>query len=313
MKKSVRIEIGKKRLVSVLRAQTVSCDRTLEQKISDAGPNPMRIEPTILTQARDALENSGVVKSEKRGKAYWYYLAEAGKEEVESRLAELAPLHDRTQEGAFTHRLGQTLEIAVLRAIQRSGVAYLGHFADLGDHDDSTAYTKVDPTVFVNGNKIEKGPLDYITFPAGIAAGIEVKKYRTWLYPRSSEVRELLWKCADADAVPVLITRRLPFLTIRLLQASGCITHENYNQLYPGADAALAEEVRKKDKLGYHDVRTGNEPDGRLLRFVAELLPVLVQEARPAFERFREAHRTYGKGESSYLQWYRQISRLRKN
>jgi hypothetical protein len=160
----------------------------------------MRVEPSVLTLARRILEKERVILSEKHGKVPWYFLKETPKERVDKRLAELVPLHMKTQDGPFTHRLGQTLEIAVLKAIQRSGTAYLGHFADLEKHDDSSAYTKVEPPITVSGNKIEKGPLDFVIFPHGIPVGIEVKNYRTWLYPRSTEIRELLWKCGDANA-----------------------------------------------------------------------------------------------------------------
>jgi hypothetical protein len=267
----------------------------------------MRVEPSLLTEARRALELEGVIQNEKRGKAYWYYLKATPKPQVDERLGELAPLHAQTQAGPFTHRLGQMLEIAVMKAIEKSGMPFLGHFTDLDKHDDSTGYTKIEPPMVVSGNKIAKGPLDFVVFPGGIATGVEVKNYRTWLYPRSTEVRELLWKCADADVVPVLIARRLPFLTIRLLQMGGCLVHENYNQLYPLTDGELATEVRQKNKLGYHDVRTGNEPDKRMLRFIVELLPGLVKNARPLFQRFREVHRAYGKGELRYAQWSKSV------
>jgi hypothetical protein len=154
---------------------------------------------------------------------------------------------------------------------------------------------------------MEKGPLDYVVFPAGECAGIEVKNYRTWLYPRSKEVKELLWKCGDVGAVPVLIARRLPFVTIRLLQMGGCLIHENYNQMYPEADAGLAQKVREKNLLGYHDVRVGNEPDKRMVRFFEELLPTLVREASPTFQKFRDVHRAYGKGEITYLEWLKKL------
>jgi hypothetical protein len=107
--------------------------------------------------------------------------------------------------------------------------------------------------------------------------------------------------------VPVLIARRLPFVTIRLLQMGGCLIHENYNQLYPEADARLAERVREKNLLGYHDVRVGNEPYRRMLRFFEELLPTLVKEVKPTFLKFREVHRAYGKGEIRYPEWLKEL------
>jgi hypothetical protein len=96
-------------------------------------------------------------------------------------------------------------------------------------------------------------------------------------------------------------------LTIRLLQLGGCLVHENYNQLYPASEAELAQNVRQKDLLGYHDVRTGNEPDARMTRFVSELLPGLAVGARPTFTKFRVVHRAYGKGEMSYVQWFKEL------
>ncbi|HEX8817164.1 MAG TPA: hypothetical protein VF753_16825 [Terriglobales bacterium] len=298
-------------MLNILKAQIVSCDRTLEQKISDAGPNPQRVEPSVLTVARKELVAQGVIRIKQAGKVPWYYLNGTYEPRVEHRMKELVPLHEETQRGTFTHRLGQTLEIAVEKAIKTAGLSYLGHFTDIDKHDDGTGYNKVDPPLDLNGRRMEKGPLDFVIFPAGVCTGIEVKNYRTWLYPRSREVKELLWKCADVGAVPVLIARRLPFITIRLLQMGGCLIHENYNQIYPKADEALAEKVRAKYLLGYHDVRVGNEPDARLIRFIKEQLPTLVTRANRDFQMFRELHLAYGKGEIRYLEWFRKLRAAR--
>ena len=182
-----------------------------------------------------------------------------------------------------------------MKALNGSGRGFLGSYADSDEHDDSTLYKRVDPPLVISGNKIEKGPLDYVIFERSGIGGIEVKNYRTWLYPDTSEVKGLLWKCGDAGVVPVLIARRVPFITFRLFNLSGCLVHENYCQLYAQADVELAGLVRDKNLLGYHDVRVGNEPDGRMRRFVQELLPNLVDGARLTFERFRKLHRSYGR------------------
>jgi hypothetical protein len=301
------LALAQKRLVSVLRARTVATDRTLEQKISDAGPNNQRIEPVLLTQARNDLTKSGRIVSLKRGKTPWFHLSETAEEQVQERLAILEPIYTRTQDGQFTQRLGQALEIAVVKALKSSGRAFLGSYADLDEHDDSTLYRRVDPPLVISGSRIEKGPLDYIVFEPSGTGGIEVKNYRTWLYPDSSEVKDLLWKCGDAGVVPVLIARRVPFITFRLLNLGGCLVHQNYGQLYAVADAELAGLVRDKNLLGYHDVRVGNEPDGRMTRFVHELLPDLVDDAKATFGSFRDLHRAYGKGEIPYTDWVRDI------
>ncbi|MGB7727500.1 MAG: hypothetical protein WBL50_05675 [Candidatus Acidiferrum sp.] len=243
----------------------------------------------------------------KRGNTHWFHLSDTPDERVQERLATLEPIYNRTQDGLFKGRLGQTLEIAVLKAIKASGRGFLGAYADLDEHDDSTPYTRIEPPLVISGNKIEKGPLDYVIFEPSGTGGIEVKNYRTWLYPDSAAVKQLLWKCGDAGVVPVLIARRVPFITFRLLSLSGCLVHENYNQLYAEADRELAALARDKNLLGFHDVRVGSEPDGRMSRFVVELLPDLVGGARSTFERFRNLHTAYGKSEIPYAEWVRGI------
>jgi len=307
MKRQQRLALAQKRLTNVLRAHTVANDRTLEQKISDAGPLNQRIEPFILTKARVGMLADGSLRAEKRGKTLWYYLSETEQEEVQRRLAELEPVYDATQEGEFKVRVGQALEIAVERALKESGRDYLGTHGGLEEHDDSTLYKKVEPPLVISGQRMRKGPLDYIVFEPSGMAGIEVKNYRTWLYPDTSEVKDMLMKCSDIGAVPVLVARRVPFITFRLLNLSGCLVHQTYNQRYPAAEAWLAELVRDKKVLGYHDVRTGNEPDGRMRRFVCELLPGLVEKARPMFEAFRAEHAQYGSGDMSYDDWVKAI------
>jgi hypothetical protein len=301
------VALGKKRLVSVLRARIVATDRTLEQKISDAGPNNQRVEPVLLTQARNELVKAGRIVPVKPGKTPWFHLAETTQERIQERLAVLEPIYMKTQEALFTQRMGQVLEIAVLKALKGGGRAFLGSFADLEEHDDSSLYKKVDPPLVISGNKIEKGPLDYVIFAPAGTGGIEIKNYRTWLYPDSPEVRDLLWKCSDVGAVPVLITRRVPFITFRLFNLSGCLVHQGYNQLYPAVDAELAAAVRDKSLLGYHDVRLGSEPDKRMTRFIQELLPRLVGTGRSLFEKFRAVHAAFGRRKITYTDWVRLV------
>jgi hypothetical protein len=76
-------------------------------------------------------------------------------------------------------------------------------------------------------------------------------------------IRYLKWVDHRVDAVPVLIARRIPFVTFRLLSPCGFIIHQTYNQLLPQSESALAAQLREKTLLGYHDIRVGNDPDTR--------------------------------------------------
>ena len=101
-------------------------------------------------------------------------------------------------------------------------------------------------------------------------------KYTAWVYLDRPEIKELLRKSLDLNAVPILIARRIPFATIHVLGPCGVLFHQMYNQLYPSVDDALAALARDKRLLGYHDIRVGNQPDARLKRFIEEYLGSLL-------------------------------------
>jgi hypothetical protein len=114
--------------------------------------------------------------------------------------------------------------------------------------------------------------------------GVEAKNIREWLYPHRDEVAQLLLKCCQLDAVPVLIARRIHFLTGRVFRTCGMVTHEMFTQLYPAADIDLANQAKHKNLLGYHDIRVGNAPDQRLLKFTLVNLPKILPAARRDFD-----------------------------
>ena len=89
-------------------------------------------------------------------------------------------------------------------------------------------------------------------------------------------------------------------MTFSVLNPCGLIFHQNYNQLFPNADAPLAEKARDKKLLGYHDIRVGNEPDKRLSTFVHTKLPKVLPVARRNFEIFKDLLTEYGTGQIHY-------------
>lgn len=300
-----RVALGRKRLSNVLQRHIVAPMRTLEQKISDAGPTNQRIDPHLLTIARAQLEEAGrVLPRQRRGMA-WYHLDDASPLQVEERLAELGPLHDRTSAQAFTMRVGQTLEIAVYRALTGQSLQFLGAFPDLDEHDDSTPYSKEEPPKFLSGKSMPGDMrLDFVVLhPTAGPVGIEAKNIREWLYPNRREIVDLLHKCCSVDAVPVLIARRISYSTFSILHATGVLVHQTFNQLYPASDAELASLVQQKHLLGYHDVRVGNLPDRRLTKFLQKDLPVLIPPARERFSAYKDLLWRYGRGEISYSEF----------
>jgi hypothetical protein len=56
-----REALAEKRILSVLSTLVVANQRTIEQKISDAGPGDQRVDPHILTTVRARLIQQGVI------------------------------------------------------------------------------------------------------------------------------------------------------------------------------------------------------------------------------------------------------------
>jgi hypothetical protein len=141
--------------------------------------------------------------------------------------------------------------------------------------------------------------LDFLIFSEHGRVGVEAKNIREWLYPHSVEIRDLLLKCCSINAIPLLVARRIPYVSARLLSAAGVIVHEVYNQLYPLSDSDLADLARHKSLLGYHDIRLGNEPDARLIKFVGTTLPERLDQARRRFDSSKDLLSSYAAEEVS--------------
>ena len=270
--------------------------RTLEQKISDGGPGNQRISPHVLTPARDALVGEGLVCRVETGGLPWFHLADEDPSVVQARLGEQLPVHLALQHGGLLKRIGQCLEIAIYRSLLRQEqLEHLGRFRDLDASDDSTLYSKEEPPQSMSGRVLPgERRLDFLVrHPTAGWAGIEAKNTRPWLYLRSRDgpnplIADLLEKCLALDCVPVLIGRRIPFVSSMLLRRCGVVVHETYRQLMPEADRALAEQAKHKNLLGYHDIRIGNVPDERLTRFVGTNLPQVLPVARVQFDRYKD-------------------------
>ncbi len=126
-------------------------------------------------------------------------------------------------------------------------------------------------------------PLDFVVEINRTPFGGEIKNYREWLYPDSSEIWQTISKCCELDLVPVLITRKLPYVSFLLFKKAGMIGYQTHFQYFhPVVEPELAR-VKSVDGLGYKDIRCVLEPDKNMISFFQKTLPKIGPEFRARF------------------------------
>jgi hypothetical protein len=293
-----RLQIGIKRLLSVLDREEVAGIRTLEMKISDGGPTHMRVEPHILGLAAIELETRGRVlvhNYDLTATHPWYSPSRLPRDQIDEKLNQLVAVYGDTIDPAFTAVLGDSLEISIFKILRLLKAAdrhftFFGSF-DLSQRRQSGRNRKTEPPSSVNDRSIG-GPADFVIFEptSRETALIECKNLREWQYPSSDRIKSLVRKAIAADVTPILIARRIPFITKQVLcEPAGIIAHETYNQLYPDTEHGrqLAARVREIRGLGYFDVRASDEPLPRTIDFFQRNLPALLSTAAEKFRANR--------------------------
>ena len=116
-------------------------------------------------------------------------------------------------------------------------------------------------------------PLDFVADIGGTRFGGEAKNYREWIYPDSSEIWSAISKCCELDAVPVLITRKLPYISFLLFRNIGMVGYQTHFQFFhPIVEPELAR-VKHVAGLGYKDIHCVTEPDANMINFFKTTLP----------------------------------------
>jgi len=281
-----REALASKRLLSVLRRHGAAIARTIEQKISDGGPFNQRIDPHILSPVRNALVQSGLLVRQRAHGVDWYSTADIPTEVALSRIEEQFQVYQLILAGDFNARMGQVLEIAVFRALQDAPLISLGGYRSLTKEKTTTKLRKEEPPAIFSGRELSGNKrFDFIVGHMQYWGGIEIKNVREWLYPDREEIRALLGKAVELNVVPILIARRIPYVTRRVLGVCGCLLWETRRQYYPPEYDNLAGQVREKMSLGYFDVLVSDRPDANLHDFVVRIIRRRTSCRQRAFQR----------------------------
>lgn len=309
MDRSERERIAAKRLISILGRHGAAIARTLEQKISDAGPFNQRIDPHILIPVRNELVDLGIILKIREHGRDWFALSDMPPRLVRDRIEEQAKVLHLTTDNRFMHRIGDALEIAVFRALRNADLNSLGGFRSLPDQPTTGPQKKEEPPSIFRGRELSGNRRFDFLVGTSQWAGVECKNIREWLYPDRAEIKQMLLKAIELDLPPILIGRRIPYVTRRLLHAAGGMVWETRNQLYPAEYANIAAQMADKDSLGYFDIRVTDSPDANLTDFISRIIPEELPEATKRFHSFKDLIAAYAQGEIRYTEFAARIRR----
>jgi hypothetical protein len=306
-----REAIAEKRLFSILAAHGIATARTLEMKISDAGPFGQRIDPHILTTVRNRMIEGGQLVKSIHSNVPWFSIDGADAIQRDARLAAQLPVYNAINAGGMSTRVGQALEIAIYRALLIDDGEFYGRYLGLDDHDDSTMYKKEEPPQHIGKRSLDGDQnLDFLLRRDDAGwIGIECKNLREWMYPDRKEILEPLRKCLALNVLPLIVARRVPYVSYRLLSACGVIFFQFYNQRLPQADQAIADQARDKNLLGYHDIKLGNEVDDRMTTFFDTTLPEIAADMRARYNEYQDLLWLWASSQLSYDEFAARIRR----
>lgn len=305
------------RLPNVLERETVAHQKTLEQKISDQGPSPLRVDPHLLGLAiRELTNERGILRPythNATGATQWYANARANPKIVQKKLDELAPLYAKVSIGNFKNLVGDALEVIVFKALKvlnaaQSRYSFQGALRLDQPKNAFGRYRKIEPPTVISGHETQK-LADFIL--SGFDTGpisIECKNYREWIYPHHDIIKETIQKALETRTTPLLIARRFHYTTIRnFLEPAGIIAHETYYQYYPADQAELADQVKNKRSLGFSDIRATEEPHPRTTKFFERILPRIADNSARMFRANEQAFLDYLGDDINLAQLYNAI------
>jgi hypothetical protein len=311
-----RVALAKQRIQSILDRDVVAHQKTLEQKISDQGPKPMRVDPHLVGMAiSDMLElrRLRAHTHEKTKNTPWYSNINTRQPFVDKKLSHLAPLYNQITANGFGNLIGDALELITEKCLaevysEKPRYSYQGHFDIDGSKDKNGRYKKSQPPKNV-GQKTTVKEADFFQFgheEGGLC--IECKNYREWIYPHHEIIRSLIIKADDLDLIPVLIARRIHYTArTNLLEPAGIIAHETYYQYYPADSAKLAEDVKHKRSLGFTDVTATEDPHLRTRKFFNDSLFKVTPRMATTWRKNRSHLRSYADHKINIAQLYTEI------
>jgi hypothetical protein len=277
------IDLATRRIHSILAAYHCCPIRMLEAKISEAGPGDKRPNPLSITNALAQLTQAkNIFQIRKPSPTETPFYAPIWLDHKSKAFLDLLATrrHLYLLHKGLTERndfCSDVLEQMLDTALVTAGASFLSRF----------------PSPKLPASR----PLDFVADIGGTRFGGEAKNYREWIYPDSAEIWSAISKCCELDAVPILITRKLPYISFLLFRSVGMIGDQTHFQFFhPIVEPELAR-VKHVDGLGYKDIRCVNDPDANMVKFFTTTLPGIGPDFRQRFASHKSLLQHFADGE----------------
>lgn len=266
--------VARKRILSILEKRRISYSSHLEIKISEAGPNYMRAEPHIISNALKSLLADKLIKeykfesNNKKDSTRFYIpnnFGSAGDISRAKYFNEWRNLHIQTAQ--INEYCGYVLEKIIFDAALKSDKYHIIGSGPCYDGKDKLFKAKGSEILSYQGNtiyKAEKGAgfdLFLIHKATNTPISIEAKNIREWIYPASAEVWRTIARACTLNCLPVLIARKISFIAKAGFFANfGMLGYDSNFQFFDrivqrDTNYKFKKDVIGKDRLGFADIK----------------------------------------------------------
>lgn len=293
------IDLGKKRILSILKTYRVSFQKHLEIKISEAGPLNQRVEPVLLTVALKELKEEEAVKILQVDGINMDFIGApdySGGGDA-SRFRRIQRLYKEFDAYVkLDHYCGLYLEKLLFDTLLELEDQYhvLGRGPVIGSNDKLIKPSGSE--IMFYGGKEVYGKAGFDLFAihkeTNIPIGIEAKNIRKWLYSDTEEVWRMIARGCSLGCLPIMAARKISYVTrARLFSQCGILGFETQFQYFnPDVlqDSQLFKDIIDKKGLGFADIKTIEKVPNHFKRFFEEILPENIEEYHQRFMKNKD-------------------------
>ncbi len=280
--------LASKRILSILRQRHLCTQRQLESKISEAGPLGQRPHPLSITDGLNALRYRGLVHPHSLPppanieafalQGFDFSTTPTHKARYDMLMATW-PLYNKF--AANNDICANSLELVVHHSFEQSSAFELLH---------SEVTHGIPKTISLGSTTIDNSsPIDHIVRhrATGVLMLVEDKNKRQWFYPDSrghdDELARTIAKAITNGLTPMLITRKVPFVSHRFFKPLGLLAFQTHHQYFHPWVSHVMRDIKHKDGLGFHDIVFTTDANPQLVQYLDGLSDDILTRYRDTF------------------------------